>query len=193
MVSDDDALVHRVRVLRNHGIDPDAPTVEFVAAGFNLRMTEFQAALGITQFTKKARLIDGRRAAARVYDRLLSGTAVRPPVEPADSRHVYQSYVALLPPGTDRARVIEELGTESIQTTIGTYHIPLTRYFRERFDFSPGDFPVTDDVARRAITLPLYADLTEEDQRRVVATLLRHVDEGATSADVGSGTPITRQ
>jgi perosamine synthetase len=173
MITTDDAkLAKLLRMLRNHGQDPDAPAPDFVMPGHNLRMTEFQAALGLSQMKKLERIIESRIARAQIYDRLFEGTAVRAPRALTGSRHVYQSYVVLLPPSAPRAAIIAELKAEGIETTIGTYHMPLTTYFRTTFHGKPGDYPITDDIAGRALTLPLYETLSLSSQERVVERLL---------------------
>ncbi len=173
ITTSDAALARRLRILRNHGQDPDAPAPDFVAPGYNLRLTEFQAALGSAQMAKLDRIVENRRCRAAVYDRLLQGSALRAPGVLADSRHVYQSYAALLPQDAapQRATIIAGLKAAGIETTIGTYHMPLTTYFRSQGDFAPGDFPVTDDVAARAISLPLYEDLAMDQQVLVIDTV----------------------
>jgi dTDP-4-amino-4,6-dideoxygalactose transaminase len=181
MVTTNDAnLARRLRILRNHGLDPAASAPDFVAPGYNLRLTEFQAALGSTQMAKIERIIASRRAGAERYDELLRHTGMTAPRALAGSRHVYQSYVALLPrhAAPRRAEIIAGLKADGIETAIGTYHIPLTTYFRSAGGFRPGDFSVTDDVASRAITLPLYEALTAEDQVRVVSALKKRAGEG---------------
>lgn len=175
ITTDDAALAKHLRMMRNHGQDPDAAAPDFVMPGHNLRMTEFQAALGLSQMKKLERIIESRIAHAKVYDRLLAGTPVIPPSALPDTRHVYQSYVVLLPTETRRSDVIAELKREGIETTIGTYHMPLTTYFRKTFGKRPGDYPVTDDVAARALTLPLYETLSLANQERVVERLLATV------------------
>ena len=162
-----------LRALRNHGVDPDAPSPDFILPGFNLRMTEFQAALGLQQLAKMGRLIECRRSLARRYDELLRCCPVTTPRTIVPEAHVYQSYVVLLSSeaATRRADIIVELRSRGIEAAIGTHHIPLTTYFRSQFGYRPGDFPVTDDVAARAMALPLHSRLTNDDQERVVACL----------------------
>lgn len=172
ITTDDPTLARSLRALRNHGLDPDAATPDFILPGFNYRMTEFQAALGLTQLAKLDRIVDGRRRAAAVYDRCLAGTPVRAPVVRPDNGVVVQSYVTLLPAGTDRAAVMAAMRAAGIETQIGTYHMPLTTFFRGRYGFAVGDFPATDDVDARALTLPLHPTIAEADQERVVSTLL---------------------
>jgi perosamine synthetase len=177
VTTDDASLVLRLRMLRNHGLDPEAPTPDFVLPGHNMRMTEFQAALGSTQMQKVERIIASRRSQAARYDKLFEPTEIVPPNALPGSRHVYQSYVALLPQKVSprRPEIIAALKAQGIETTIGTYHLPLTTYFRNRGGYSTGDFPVTDDVAARAISLPLFEVLTSQQQEQVATELLQLV------------------
>ncbi|HEX8723393.1 MAG TPA: DegT/DnrJ/EryC1/StrS family aminotransferase [Pyrinomonadaceae bacterium] len=184
ITTDDDALARRLRALRNHGQDPEAPAPDFILPGHNMRLTEFQAALGSTQLAKVERIIASRRAAAARYDELLGGGAVTTPRALEGTRHVYQSYVVLLPreAAPRRAEIIAALKARGVETTIGTYHMPLTSYFRGRGGFAPGDFPVTDDVAARALSLPLFEGITAEEQEAVASAL-----EEAVGAVVAGG------
>ncbi len=173
VTTDSSALARKLRLLRNHGQDPDASTPDFVTPGHNMRLTEFQAALGSTQMQKVERIISSRKAQANHYDELLKGTGLVTPKALTGSRHVYQSYVALLPSevASARAEIIRELKAQGVETTIGTYHLPLTTYFRKRGGFKAGDFPLTDEAAARAISLPLFEKLTLAQQEIVVSKL----------------------
>ncbi len=172
---DDDAGFRRLRMLRNHGIDPDAASVDFAEAGFNYRMTEFQAAMGIVQLAKFESLLEDRIAASERYTKLLAASEVQTPTSPPGSVHVFQSYVVLLPRDVDRSAVITLMRAADVETTIGTYHVPMTRFFRERRGSMVGEFPITDDVADRALSLPLFAGITEGQQEQVVDSLLRAI------------------
>jgi dTDP-4-amino-4,6-dideoxygalactose transaminase len=174
LTTNDAGFARQLRILRNHGLDPDSSSPNFIAAGFNLRLTEFQAALGVTQLAKLDALVERRRALARRYTELFAGSPIAAPREPAGTRHVYQSYAVLLPPGAAarRTQVIAALRERGIETTIGTHHMPLTTFFRARGGYAPGDFPVTDDVAGRALSLPLHSRLTDDDQMQVASALL---------------------
>ena len=155
--------------------NPDSPTPDFIVAGYNLRLTEFQAALGTGQLKRWPDLMAARRRAAQRYDDLLASTSVRLPraLEPAS--HTYQSYIVLLPEraASRRGAIIAELRERGIEVTIGTHHIPLTRYYRERYGYRVGQFPVTDEVAARALALPLHSKLQVDQQERVVHELMR--------------------
>jgi len=173
ITTNDPALAHRLRALRNHGQNPDASTTDFVTPGFNYRLTEFQAALGSTQMVKLDRVITARRRLAANYDALLKDTFLHPPVVSAESLPVYQSYVTLLPEHVKNRRfeLIALLHTQGIETQIGTWHMPLTSYFRARYGYRPGDFPVADHVFACALTLPLHERLTESSQQQVIDAL----------------------
>lgn len=174
VVTDDAALARRVRVLRNHGQEPGVSPSDFVAPGFNYRMTEFQAALGSSQLKKIDRLIAARRRLAAGYGRLLQRTSVVPPFVTEGAEHVYQSYVTTLPAdvAARRAELIRDLMRRGVETTIGTWHMPMTTYFRTRYGFSPGDFPATDRVFVASLALPIHEALSPSDQDLVVGALV---------------------
>ena len=173
ITTDDAETADYLRALRNHGQQrgPDGQT-RFVLAGFNNRLTEMQGALGVTQMAKLGRIVAARRAGAARYDALFAGTPVQAPHVPAGSEPVYQSYVVLLPEGADRAAALADLRGAGIEATVGTYHMPLTDFFRLRDGYADGDFPGADAVFARAVTLPLHEGLTERDQARVAEALL---------------------
>ena len=170
IATDDEALAEHLRALRNHGQSPKASPPEFVCAGFNYRLTDFQAALGLTQLRKLERITKARRGAAAHYDELLAGTGITPPFVAPGAFHVYQSYVTLLPAelAPRRAEIIAELKRQGIETAIGTYSMPTTQYFQARYHVV---LPRTLEVANRSLALPLYEALTLEQQQTVVSAL----------------------
>jgi len=173
IVTDDAVLASRVRALRNHGQDPDSPSREFIMPGFNYRMTDFQGALGLSQMAKLGRIISARRELAARYDELFHGSSVRAPKTAQGCHHVYQSYVVLLPEAVANRRdeLMARLKERGVETTLGAIHMPMTRYFRSRYDYHEGDFPGCDAASARSLTLPLYEGLREDEQRKVVGEL----------------------
>jgi perosamine synthetase len=174
ITANDSDIVWRLKALRNHGLDPNSSTPKFVMPGYNYRMTDFQAALGVTQMAKLERVVAARQNAAQRYDKLLQGTYLQAPVVPEGSTHVYQSYVTLLPASvaSHRAQWISELRAQGIETNIGTWHMPLTDFYQQRYGYQLGDFPNADDVFARAFTLPLFESITLEQQTHVVSSIL---------------------
>jgi dTDP-4-amino-4,6-dideoxygalactose transaminase len=177
ITTDDSRLADRLRALRNHGQDPGAHSPDFIMPGFNCRMTEFQAALGLSQMAKLGRIITARRRLARNYDSLLACAPVFVPEVNKGSLSTYQSYVGMLKEGDEatRNRLIERLKEEGVETAIGTVHMPLTSYFRSKYGYQGGDFPVTDHVAAHSIALPLHEQLSSEDQENIVNGLIREI------------------
>ena len=183
VVTDDEALADRLRALRNHGLDPKTATPDFVLAGFNCRMTEFQGALGRRQLARLSDLIAAHRRAARWYDELLASFPLVLPGAPEPDAHVFQAYVVLLPRAESarRPEIIARLRTLGVEATIGTHHIPLITFYRRQCGYRPGDFPVTDDLAARALALPLHHALTREDAGVVAEALGRALPPGSGS------------
>ncbi len=181
LTTSDDLLAARLRALRNHGMEQvgGAAASDFVVPGFNYRLTDFQAALGVSQMAKRERIVAARRRLAAVYDSLLQQSGVQAPVVPAASTPVYQSYVVLLPASArpHRQAIISQLKERGIETTIGTIHMPMTGYFRSRYGYRTGDFATTDQIAARALTLPLHEFLHEPEQHAVISHLLALLKE----------------
>lgn len=173
IVTEDPALLRRARILRNHGQDPAAAEPDFVEPGFNYRLSEMQAAVGVAQLGKLDRFISGRRDLAAHYGRLLAPLPVETPRSLSAEAHVYQSYIVLLPPGVaaNRKAIIAAMRERGVETTIGTYHMPLLTYFRKAYGFKPGDHPVSESVASRALALPMHNRLTTADVEQVVESL----------------------
>ncbi len=176
ITTNDLSIDQRLRSIRNHGmdIDTDNPISDFIEPGYNYRITEFQAAMGNTQMSKLERIISARRAAAQRYNSLLENTPITSPFTPENQGHVYQSYVALLPEylADARAKLIGQLKENGIETTIGTRHMPLSKYYAVRYGYRAGDFPVTDKVYNCSLTFPLYETITLEEQAKVVECIL---------------------
>lgn len=165
IATDDINLVKKLQALRNHGLDPDASTPNFVMPGFNYRMTEFQAALGIIQMNKLDRIIFHRRQRADIYNNLLAKSFLHLPISLYYQSHIYQSYVVLLPEylGTHRDAAIEYLKEQGIEATIGTWNMPMTNYLKTRYGYRLRDFPVTDAVFLRSLSLPIFDTLSYEN------------------------------
>jgi len=183
----DAELARKLRALRNHGLDPETPVSDFIMPGFNYRLTEFQGALGLTQLSKIDDLIAKRQSLAACYTALLAGTPLAAPVVRARASSVYQSYVLRLPAEAvpHRSEIILRLKNGGVETTLGTWHMPLITYYRQRYGYRPGDFPVTDQVFKASLTVPLHHYLEEHDVRLVIERLLMEVDRFRTRSLAG--------
>jgi UDP-4-amino-4,6-dideoxy-N-acetyl-beta-L-altrosamine transaminase len=179
-LTDDDALAQRLGLFRSHGVtrDPalmgakDQPAwyYEQVELGFNYRMTDIQAALGSSQLGRLAELRSRRDALTRRYDDLLANLPLTLPVRPNDRHSSHHLYVVELENGRARDAVFDGLRARNILANLHYYPIHLQPYYRA-LGFGEGDFPNAERYARRAITLPLFPTMTDEQQDAVVAAL----------------------
>jgi dTDP-4-amino-4,6-dideoxygalactose transaminase len=169
VVTGDDELATFARAFRNHGQQLVDGRPDFVLAGDNLRMTDFQGAIGVAQMDRLDELLASRARLAERYDGLLEPLGFSP--QRRSPAAAVQAYVVLCPEGAAAADVIAELRGREIEATIGTTAIPFSQYFTQRYGLTPADLPHTATVSARAVTLPLYPQMTEGDQDAVVGAL----------------------
>ena len=179
ITTQDDALAEKMRVLRTHGMSVPAEVrhqakhaiVErYLELGYNYRMTDIQAAIGVEQMKKLDGLIARRRELAARYTQLLSQIeGLVPPFEPQYGWHTYQSYMVLLEGPWPREEVMQSLLDRGIATRRGIMAIHLEPYYRTRYPDLR--LPVTEHVTSRGLILPLYPQMTEAEQDYVVAAL----------------------
>jgi dTDP-4-amino-4,6-dideoxygalactose transaminase len=159
--------------LRNQGRADGGGWLEHARLGFNYRIDDIRAAVGIGQLEKLDAILSARRDAAARYARLLAD--VDGPQLPCadDERHArsWFVYVVALPPATDRERVIAELEAAGVQTARYLPCIHLQPYMRERYGFGEGLCPVAEDLSARTLALPFHARIAEDDQAYVVDAL----------------------
>jgi perosamine synthetase len=145
--------------------------------GYNYRMTDVQAAIGLAQLEKLPRLLEGRARAARRYHEAFAALAhVRLPAQPADAAHAFQSYGIYLTAGAPISRddLLRELTERRITCRRGIPPIHLEPLYRNRYGTI--SLPITEDVGARSLFIPLYGSITDDDQSRVieaVTTLVR--------------------
>jgi perosamine synthetase len=172
VTTDDEALAARLRVLRSHGGLRSGNRFVFEEAGYNYRLSDVQAAMGVVQMRKLDRLIaTKRRLAQSMNDRLAHIAELATPVEPPGSGHVYQSYVIRLDDRVDRDGVIQAMAAQGIETTLGTYALHAEPFFRRAYGYRAGDLPNSLRLARQTLTLPLYPGLTDGDLDRITESL----------------------
>ena len=158
--------------LRNQGRLETSSWLQHGRLGYNYRLDDISAALGIGQLEKLDRILEARREVAGRYGELLQGVGVERPLDD-DEDHVrsWFVYVVKLPAGVDRGGVMERLAAQGIATAPYLPSIHLQSYMRERYGFSEGMLPVSEDCSARTIALPFHARLERSDQERVVEAL----------------------
>jgi dTDP-4-amino-4,6-dideoxygalactose transaminase len=162
ITTDDDRLADWLRLYRNQGM---RGRYEFEILGFNFRLTDLAAAIGLVQLGKLARGTARRQAHAVAYDDAFADLPVRTPVVPDGRVHVYHQYVVEVGPARDA--IVADLREAGIGADV-YYPIPVHRqaYIQERGLHA--DLPVTDAAAARTLALPVYAALADAERDRVV-------------------------
>jgi len=161
-----------LRSLRNQGRLETSSWLQHGRLGFNYRLDDISAALGIGQLEKLDQILERRREVAARYGELLAGLELETPLaDDADHVRSWFVYVVKLPAGLDRDRVMATLAAEGIACAPYLPSIHLQSYMRERFGFAEGLCPVSEDASARTMAIPFHARLAREDQERVVEAL----------------------
>lgn len=178
VATNDAALAQRVRSLRSHGITRDEGEFEFAShgawyyeqhsLGLNVRMTELQAALGLSQLGRLDYMQARREALADRYDSLLARLPLRLPPRRDDRRSAWHLYAVEIEGQRDAAfAALRETGIGA-----NVHYIPIhTQPFYRRLGFASGDFPAAERYYARTLSLPLFPALTHAQQDRVVDVL----------------------
>lgn len=183
VTTNDDRLAAAVRSLRNHGAtgqpdngEPVGPwtMATFGRIGYNLRLSDIQAAVGVAQMEKLERLVADRRASARSYTEQLRdlNDLVLPTAGDVDG-HTFQSYVVRIAEG-GRARrnaVMSKLAAADIQTRPGTHAVHRLGYYREKYALRPHQFPLAAAAEDTTITLPIVPGMTDAQRTHVIEAL----------------------
>lgn len=169
VTTNDDALADRLRLYRNQGM---RSRYQFEMLGYNYRMTDLNAAIGLVQLAKLDRNTARRQAIAAAYNEGFADLPVKTPAVPADRTHVYHQYT--LEVGPDRDEIIAAIKAGGVGADI-YYPIPVHRqsYIQERGLHA--DLPITDRAAERTIALPMYPGMTDEDRSTVIEVVRRAV------------------
>ena len=180
-VTNDEELAQRMRILRNQGVDTElikrfGPAASWAydvkLLGRNYRMTDFQAALGLSQLKKLEGFIKRRQELASLYDkRLKNMPLITLPRTKPNVRHAWHIYTILLDRKVDRNKFIAAMRAKNVGVNV--HYLPIYRfsYYRENFDFKPKDFPVTENVSSRIVTLPMFPKMSDDDVGDVVSAV----------------------
>lgn len=164
LVSPDDKLIHRIKILRNHGIELTNGQMEFVDAGYNYRMTDFQAALVSSQLTRLQKIIDYKQSLAQRYFSQISNNKITLPHVPAGIKHTWQTFHVLVDSSLNRNQVIDTLKTKGIGTNYGAQCIPAQVYYQKKYSLNcEREFPQALKAYQQGLAIPLYERLTLEN------------------------------
>lgn len=184
LTTDDAALAARAEVLRNHGASvPEEARhrgpqpyllPDFDELGFNYRMTDLQAAVGLVQLGKLDGFIAERDRWARWYMEELAAVGwLRPPALPNGFSHAWQAFVTVVQDDAPAPRneLMARLQAKGVSTRPGTHAVTELGYYRQRFGLTPGRFPVAARLQAQTMALPLHNRMTADDYAYVVEAL----------------------
>ena len=178
-LTNDAKLVEKLRLYRSHGVVSQSDKMtepshgpwyyQQIALGFNYRMTELQAALGVSQFERLDTFVGRRNELAKIYDKAFKNTSLRCLIPSNNKLSAYHLYIILLPNNDEKKHkeAIETLREQGIFAHVHYIPIHLQPYYQQ-LGFKKGDFPNAENYYLNAISLPLFPDLTAQQQQYVI-------------------------
>ena len=179
LVTLDRETAEAARSEANQGRAPDMSKVAHDRIGFNYRLSDLHAAIGIAQLERLGEILNARENVAALYRERLTRLGAEPAGEGdereivlpcenrSDERRSWFVFVVQLPPGTDRDAVIASLAEQGIQSKAYLPCIHLLPPYRERFGFTEGQFPIAERIAERSLALPFFTSMSESQVDRV--------------------------
>ena len=174
-------LAEKMRLLRSHGVtrNPDLMTKEpegvwyyqQIDLGFNYRMTELQAALGISQIQRLDDFVARRNILRERYDKLLDGMTLVKPTQFEDSLSAMHLYPIKV---NNRAKIFNKLRENGIGVNVHYIPIYMQPYYKS-LGFKPTDFPVSEEYYNSAISIPLFSTMTKNQQDKVIKCLEKNL------------------
>lgn len=159
---------------RNQGRAPDMSWLDHDRLGFNYRLSDIACAIGIVQLGRLDATLQAREALSRLYEETLADVEglILPPDRIDGNVRSWFVYVVQLPEGVNRDEVIRRLMTYGVQSKPYLPAIHLMSFYRERYGFRPGQFPICESVSRRSIALPFHPRMSESQVGRVRDALI---------------------
>lgn len=170
LITDNNELAGKLRILRNHGIEIQDGKMEFVEAGFNYRLTDFQAALVNSQFQRLDAILEYKDNLSKIYLKALFGNKhFQLPQFGSNKTHTWQSFHILLEEKIDRAHLIENLKQAGIGVNYGAQCIPYQQFYQKKYNLNcEALYPAALKAYKKGLVLPLYEKLSEADVRSVI-------------------------
>lgn len=183
VTTDDSELARKLRSLRNQGRDEMGSWLGHPRLGYNYRLGEMNAALGLSQLQRIEHLLARRQSVADYYKERLRGVASVRPIAPIETttRMSWFVFVIRLDPDISQAGVIKTLAEMGVPTRSYFTPIHLQPFYRERFGYKEGSFPVTERMARSLLALPFHTNFSEQEVDFVVTCLGQAIQRASSS------------
>lgn len=183
-VTNHSELASKMELLRSHGVTRNSDFFigeshgpwyyQQIDLGFNYRLTDIQAALGISQLDRLDDYVTARVKRAAEFDQALSDLPLDLPHQRSNTASSWHLYVIRVKQPVHRLNLYNELRKDGIGVNI--HYIPVhTHPYYQSLGFREGDFPISEDYYSRAISIPLYATITDEQHTKVITTLEKHL------------------
>jgi perosamine synthetase len=153
----------KVKILRNHGIEMQDGKMEFVEAGYNYRMTDFQAALAFSQIQRIENILKLKQKLAEVYLSEIKNSKITLPVVPSDRNHTWQTFHIIVDDTLKQNEVLDFLRNNKIGANYGAQCIPAMKYYVNKYNLEYKEkFPNAYKAYSQGIAVPLYEKLNED-------------------------------
>jgi len=156
-------LAEKIKILRNHGISYQDGRIDFVSAGFNYRMTNFQAAMGRVQLRKFIDNYPKRIGQAQEYLHILEPYSDLISLPNNSEGHSWQTFMIILPEDVNRSEVINKLKLLGIETNLGAQALHMLTYFKDKYGINENSLPRARKAFLHGLALPMGNHLKEED------------------------------
>ena len=170
VVTNDNSLAKKLRIIRNQGQEG---RYNHTWLGNNYRMTDIQAALGLSQMERLDQFVERRHIIAQRYDTELSSLPIKRPLQSKgvySAYHLYPIRISIEKTSLNQRQVYDAMQKLGIQVNLHYIPVYLQPYY-EQFGFKQGYCPEAEKYHRDAISIPMYASLSEADQTRVISVL----------------------
>jgi UDP-4-amino-4,6-dideoxy-N-acetyl-beta-L-altrosamine transaminase len=182
IVTNNEEYAETLRIFRTHGITRDREVLtrddgpwyyEMQSLGFNYRLTDIHAALGLSQLQKLDLFIDKRNKIASIYNNAFKEVRdlIVPPIVPDSSVHAYHLYPLLLDPKISRHEFFLNLKEKGIHSQVHYIPVHLQPFYQNHYGYQEGDFPFAEDFYRREISIPIFPKMESDECEYVISSI----------------------
>jgi perosamine synthetase len=175
LITNNESFDKKIKALRNHGIEMVDGKMDFTEFGYNYRMTDFQAALVVSQFDRLQKSIERKNELAEIYFKEIGKEKIQLPVIPNYTSHTWQTFHIVLHDSINRDKLINDLKEKSIGVNYGAQCIPETTVYKNKYNYDCARlFPNALKAYKQGLALPIY-DLVNEEQIEYISSTLNNL------------------